>query len=53
MASGTCVLRSEAQRIDAEGEGYKIPLSTSEGGRIGIAAQSVGMARAALEHAIG
>jgi len=34
-----------------EGEGYKIALSNLEGGRIGIASQSVGMARAALEAA--
>jgi len=38
--------------IGAEGEGYKIALSALEGGRIGIAAQSVGMARSALEVAI-
>jgi alkylation response protein AidB-like acyl-CoA dehydrogenase len=40
-------------RIGEEGEGYKIALSALEGGRIGIAAQSVGMARSALEVAIG
>jgi len=39
-------------RIGLEGEGYKIALSALEGGRIGIAAQSVGMARSALEVAI-
>lgn len=39
-------------RIGAEGEGYKIALSALEGGRIGIAAQSVGMARAAFECAL-
>jgi butyryl-CoA dehydrogenase len=39
-------------RIGQEGEGYKIALSALEGGRIGIAAQSVGMARSALEVAI-
>ena len=39
-------------RIGAEGEGYKIALSALEGGRIGIGAQSVGMARSALEAAI-
>lgn len=38
--------------IGEEGEGYKIALSALEGGRIGIAAQSVGMARSALELAI-
>lgn len=40
------------QRIGAEGEGYRIALSTLQSGRIGIAALSVGMARAALEYAI-
>ncbi|QFU18062.1 acyl-CoA dehydrogenase [Microvirga thermotolerans] len=38
--------------LGAEGEGYRIALSNLEGGRIGIAAQSVGMARAALEAAL-
>lgn len=38
--------------MGAEGEGYRIALSNLEAGRIGIAAQSVGMARAALEAAI-
>jgi butyryl-CoA dehydrogenase len=58
-ASDTCALTfedmvvPEDQRIGAEGEGYKIALSTLESGRIGIAAQSVGMARAALEYAVG
>ena len=41
------------QRIGVEGEGYKIALGALEGGRIGIAAQSVGMARSALDVAIG
>ena len=58
-ASDTCHLVFDgmrvpaSQRIGAEGEGYRIALSTLEAGRIGIAAQSVGMARAALEYAIG
>ena len=39
--------------IGAEGEGYKIALGGLEGGRIGIAAQSVGMARSAFEFALG
>ena len=38
-------------RIGDEGAGYKIALAGLEGGRIGIAAQSVGMARAAFEAA--
>ena len=38
--------------IGAEGEGYKIALSALEGGRIGIAAQSIGMARSAFECAL-
>jgi butyryl-CoA dehydrogenase len=38
--------------LGEEGQGYGIALSNLEGGRIGIAAQSVGMARAALEVAI-
>lgn len=37
--------------IGTEGEGYRIALSNLETGRIGVAAQSVGMARAALEAA--
>jgi len=38
--------------IGQEGEGYKIALGALEGGRIGIAAQSVGMARSALDVAV-
>jgi butyryl-CoA dehydrogenase len=38
--------------IGAEGEGYKIALSNLEAGRIGISAQCLGMARAALEAAV-
>lgn len=38
--------------LGEEGQGYRIALSNLEGGRIGIAAQSVGMARAALNHAV-
>jgi alkylation response protein AidB-like acyl-CoA dehydrogenase len=37
--------------LGPEGAGYKIALSNLEGGRIGIAAQSIGMARAAFEAA--
>lgn len=39
--------------IGTEGEGYRIALSNLEAGRIGIAAQSVGMARAAVDAATG
>ncbi|OWV78604.1 acyl-CoA dehydrogenase [Rhizobium sp. N122] len=38
-------------RLGAEGEGYRIALANLEGGRIGIAAQAVGMARSAFEAA--
>ncbi len=38
--------------IGQEGEGYKIALGGLEGGRIGIAAQSLGMARSAFEVAL-
>jgi hypothetical protein len=41
-----------ANLIGEEGQGYKIALSGLEGGRIGIAAQAVGMARAAFEAAL-
>ncbi len=41
-----------ANRLGDEGQGYRIALSNLEGGRIGIAAQSVGMARAAFEAAL-
>ena len=38
--------------LGQEGEGYKIALSNLEAGRIGIAAQAVGMARAAFDAAV-
>jgi hypothetical protein len=38
-------------RLGEEGEGYRIALGNLEGGRIGIASQAVGMARAAHEAA--
>ena len=41
-----------ANLIGDEGAGYKIALSGLEGGRIGIASQSLGMARAAYEAAL-
>lgn len=57
-ASDTAQIIFENCRVPAdhilgeEGQGYKIALSNLEAGRIGIAAQSVGMARAALEAAV-
>ncbi len=57
-SSDTAQIRFEDCRIPAEnligeeGEGYKIALSSLEGGRIGIAAQSLGMARSAFDVAV-
>src|SRR5690606_21196766 len=42
---------SEAARLGPEGQGFVIALSGLDGGRIGIAAQAVGIARAAFEAA--
>jgi alkylation response protein AidB-like acyl-CoA dehydrogenase len=42
----------EANLLGREGEGYRIALANLETGRIGIAAQAVGMARAAFEAAL-
>jgi alkylation response protein AidB-like acyl-CoA dehydrogenase len=56
-ASDTCQIVFENCSIPAvnllggEGQGYKIALGNLEGGRIGIAAQCIGIARAALEAA--
>jgi butyryl-CoA dehydrogenase len=41
-----------ANRIGNEGEGYKVALSTLDGGRIGIAAQATGIAQGAFEAAV-
>ncbi|QDR79014.1 acyl-CoA dehydrogenase [Sporomusa termitida] len=38
--------------LGKEGEGFKIAMSTLDGGRIGVAAQALGIAQAALEHAV-
>jgi len=57
-ASDTCQIVFENVEVPTDmmlgqpGEGYKIALSNLEGGRIGIAAQAVGMARAAYEAAL-
>ena len=42
----------ESNRIGSEGEGYKVALSTLDGGRIGIAAQATGIAQGAFEAAL-
>ena len=58
-ASDTCALRfndlfvEDGFLVGQAGEGYRIALANLETGRIGIAAQCVGMARAALEIAVG
>ncbi|MGJ7496915.1 acyl-CoA dehydrogenase family protein [Variovorax sp. RT4R15] len=57
-SSDTAQINFDACRVPAEnligqeGEGYKIALGALEGGRIGIAAQSVGMARSAFDVAL-
>lgn len=57
-ASGTTELAFQdmrvpaSQRLGEEGEGFKIAMSTLDGGRIGIAAQAVGIAQAAFEEAL-
>jgi alkylation response protein AidB-like acyl-CoA dehydrogenase len=43
----------ESRRLGAEGEGFKIAMTTLDHSRIGIAAQSVGIAQAAFEAAVG
>ncbi|MDO9234769.1 MAG: acyl-CoA dehydrogenase family protein [Aquabacterium sp.] len=56
-ASDTCAITLDGCRVPAAnmlgqaGEGLKIALSNLEGGRIGIAAQAVGIARAAMDAA--
>jgi len=57
-ASSTCELILEDCRVPKEnvlgevGKGYKLAMETLNEGRIGIAAQMVGVARGALEHAV-
>ncbi len=56
-ASDTCQIALEDVELTPdlmlgeEGQGYKIALANLEGGRIGIAGQAIGMAKAALQHA--
>jgi len=57
-ASGSCSIFfedcaiPEANRLGQEGEGFKVAMATLDGGRIGIASQALGIARAAHEEAI-
>ena len=57
-ASATCeivfdnYLASDADLLGVPGQGFKIAMSLLDGGRIGIAAQAVGIARAAYEAAV-
>ncbi|MET0389898.1 MAG: acyl-CoA dehydrogenase [Polyangiales bacterium] len=46
-----CKLPDEL-RLGPEGDGFKVAMGTLDGGRIGIAAQAVGIARAAFEKAV-
>lgn len=57
-ASGSCTIflencvLPERCRLGGEGDGFKIAMGTLDGGRIGIAAQALGIARAAYEEAL-
>ncbi len=51
LSFSDCEVPAE-NRLGAEGEGYKIALSTLDGGRIGIAAQATGIAQGAFEQAL-
>jgi len=57
-ASGTTELAFEgmrvpvSQRLGEEGEGFKVAMATLDGGRVGIAAQAVGIAQGAFEEAL-
>ncbi|MFL5347940.1 MAG: acyl-CoA dehydrogenase [Hyalangium sp.] len=57
-AAWSCSMFFEDMRVPAksilgkEGEGFKVAMSTLDGGRIGIAAQALGIARAAFEEAV-
>jgi butyryl-CoA dehydrogenase len=57
-ASSSCtlffedVVLPERFRLGAEGEGFKVAMQTLDGGRIGIAAQALGIAQAAFEEAV-
>src|SRR5205807_2092898 len=54
----SCTIYLEDVKVPAknmlgqEGEGFKVAMSTLDGGRIGIASQAIGIARAAFEEAL-
>ncbi len=58
LGSDTCALSLEnlrvpvANRLGAEGEGFKVALLALDAGRIGVAAQALGVMRAAFEEAV-
>ena len=57
-AAHSCTMFFEDMKVPAknilgkEGDGFKVAMSTLDGGRIGIASQALGIARAALEDAM-
>jgi butyryl-CoA dehydrogenase len=57
-AAWSCTIFFEEMKVPQkymlgkEGEGFKVAMSTLDGGRIGIAAQAIGIARAAFEEAL-
>jgi butyryl-CoA dehydrogenase len=57
-ASGSCSIFFEGCtlparfRLGEEGDGFKVAMATLDGGRIGIASQAVGIARAGFEEAV-
>jgi butyryl-CoA dehydrogenase len=57
-AAHSCSMFFEDMRVPAknllgkEGDGFKVAMSTLDGGRIGIASQALGIARAAFEEAV-
>src|SRR5687767_1327562 len=42
----------DANRLGKEGEGFKIAMQTLDGGRLGIAAQAIGIAQAAFDESV-
>jgi alkylation response protein AidB-like acyl-CoA dehydrogenase len=57
--SNTCTVTFEDLKLPAdallgeEGKGFSYALAALDGGRLGVAAQAIGIARSALEHAVG